>query len=219
MVLLAPQIAVRGSGPPVFFATGLNNCMPSTGYSQIISLLSRHLTVITMDGQLFLDEPQLKHALLSTLSPGARASYVGHSSLLPSLLQCELVDKFVFLDPATVPQAYDFSNRRFIPRKLSVSPRKALTLNAEYTSRSARPFIPPGFRPGVNGSEIAELSRVGHADLLDDMYASACHRMGIRGNAPLRRAREVRAAYREELANMITSFVLGHHRSDISDDL
>ncbi len=203
-------ITIRGSGPTVFFATGLNNCMPSAGYSKLIGLLSHNLTVVTWDGQLFLDRTSLER-LIRTVSPDRRVSYIGHSSLLPSLLNAEGIDKFVLLDPAAIPREFDRSARRFLPRTVSVAPREAFVLKAEYTSRTARPFIPAGFELDVKKGTTLEIPDVGHADILDDVYASACHRIGIRGSAPLRRAIKVRARYRDNLADKITSFVLSNH--------
>ena len=83
-----------------------------------------------------------------------------------------------------------------------------LLLNAEYTSGSSRPFIPAGFELNAEGNDFIEIPHVGHADILDDVYASICHRIGIRGSAPLHCAKKVRRAYREQLADVITSFVL-----------
>lgn len=192
----------KGLGPPLFFATGLNNCMPSHGYSQFLSILQRDFTVFCCDTASPLRTRDIDRISSAIDRPFL---YVGHSSLVPSILSHESVCDAVLLDPASLPTHFDPSTRRFVPRAIDVE-KPVMVINAEYTTNGAFPFIPVGFELKIPRGAAQTIVNVGHADILDDQYASACHLMGIRGHSPLKNARAKRNEYRLDVADRIRRF-------------
>ena len=206
-------LSVSGNGPVVIFSTGLCNLMPSLGYSNFLGLLQQDLQVVCYDAPVALDRRNLER-IAKEISPHRPIGYVGHSSLLPSLFETDVIGSRVLLDPAALPQKYDINKRSFVPQK-TFSSCPTLIINAEYTSTAPVPFIPPEFSLVVHGDTVSKKEiQVGHADILDDWYASACHRIGIRGTTPLSEARFIRDHYRRRVADATTRFMMKHNACD-----
>jgi hypothetical protein len=209
LILFMSSVALRmaalsryGSGPRLFLATGLSNTMPSAGYSQFISLLAQNFTVYCYDSPQALDAHTMRRIAQLTQT----TAYVGHSSLDPAILSLNILRSFVLLDPAAFPSGFDLKRREFVPQSAHVN-RPVLTLDAEYAHRSRRPFIPRGFGLNVGQSHSEEFAGVGHADILDDTSATACHLIGIRGCQPLSTASITRRAYRASVSRRISRFL------------
>lgn len=198
-------LSYDGLGPPLLFATGLCNCMPSQGYSKFLKILQRDFTVFRYDTARPLIRRDVEMICSEINHPFV---YVGHSSLAPSLLRHNSISAIVLLDPASFPKCFDHRARRFISRSIEVE-KPVLVINAEYTTSGEFPFIPAGFELNIVDSESQSLIDVGHADILDDQYASACHLIGIRGHSPLKDAHAKRHAYRLEVAENIRRFYKG----------
>lgn len=199
-------LIARGSGPVVLLATGLCNTMPSAGYTQLIAALAPHVTVVTDDGSFAL-RPRRVREVARALGV-ASLGYIGHSSFVPSLLECDAISAFVLLDPAVIPTCS--VARRNLSRRTLRAPAPTRIWRAEYTRAAARPFVPAPFVPHIRGARVRECAGVGHADLLDDAAADACRLLGIAGVDDDRRT--VRRAYRHALARDASQFLVAHAR-------
>ena len=204
--LFANGISLRGSGAPIIFATGLCNVMPSGGYSSLLNLLEKNFSVLTCDSWSALGPKRLRE-ISDTYFAGEKFGYIGHSSLVPSLLSFELIDRVILLDPAWFPMGFDLQKMRFVSRSIHLS-KPILVIKAGYSSKAQVPFIPKGFDLKVVNADTVVFDEVGHADLLDDAFASICHWMGIQGTAPLWTARVTRRQYRKDVVNQAIHFFL-----------
>lgn len=195
-------LSKRGTGPPVLFASGLCNTMPSAGYSQFINHLETVFTVYRYDRWSPLTERSIERVVEEIDAP---FDYIGHSSLLPSLFHIGAIRKFVLLDPAALPCAFDRNACRFVSQNV-VANKPILVICAEYTSTGLLPFIPDGFDLKVEGGLYITSHTMGHADILNDPYASACHALGIRGHVSRNTLAE-RSEYRFKTARHIIDFI------------
>lgn len=199
------KVTWQGCGPPVLFATGLRNLMPSTGYSQLLRILRQDMKVIHY-GQGLLDNAILQY-ISDTYADGDKISYIGHSSLSPSIVQSKLIDRAVLLDPSAIPSGYDIKMQKWTAQHIRPS-CDVLVIDAEYTMRT---FIPDGFNLMVRGASRHTSFGVGHVDILDDFYANTCHQLGIRGCSFRSDARSIRARYRKDVADRAVCF-LTHYK-------
>lgn len=198
-------ISSRGSGPSVFFASGLCNVMPSSGYSDFLKRLEGSLTIIRDDSARPLSSERLT-AIAQKVNVSS-FGYVGHSSLAPSLFDCNVISRYVLLDPASFPIGFDLSERVFVSR--SVSPfRPVRIMNAALTREGTRPFVPKGFDLRVEDVVPTRFEHTGHADVLDDVIANFCHLGGMEGD----QSATNRASYREQLARMTIEFMLANEK-------
>ena len=179
--------------------------MPSSGYSQFLQYLEDDFTVFRYDAFAILDNRTLRH-LSDAVFNGEPFGYIGHSSLLPSLITTDAINGAVLLDPSAFPRSFDAESRKW--QSQTVTPScPVLVCDAEYTRCSDMPFVPSGFNLVVKGAEIHRFSGVGHADILNDNYADACSRLGIRGCKPSCIARETRQRYRQQVARRVIQFL------------
>ena len=173
-------LSVAGRGVDVLFASGLCNTMPSTAYSRFLSNMQRHMRVWCYDAGRPLDADTLSD--IADAIGAESIGYVGHSSLVPSILQSPRLSRIVLLDPAALPCGVDVPSRRLVSRRLRVD-KPVCVLNAEYTSGGGDRFVPDGFDLQIDEVAPTIHKGVGHADVLDDFAADSCRRLGIRGTA------------------------------------
>lgn len=195
------NVAWQGRGTPVLFATGLRNLMPLTGYSELLRILRQDVEVIHY-GQGLLDNTILQY-ISDTYADGDKISYIGHSSLSPSIVQSKFIHRAVLLDPSAIPSGYDMKMQKWTAQHIRPS-CDVLVIDAEYTMRT---FVPDGFNLMVSGATRHTSVGVGHADILDDSYADTCHQLGIRGCSFRSDARSIRAAYRKDVADRAIRFL------------
>ncbi len=204
-ILLAfPTVQVKGRGRPVLFSTGLCNTMPSYGYSLLLKSLRKNLTVITYDGLSVLDDDTI-NKISNVYFKGSKFGYMGHSSLFPSILNHEKIDKIVLLDPACFPNYFDIHEKKFVSKILNYK-KDCLVINADYTKNNKFPFIPEGFELRIKNIKPIEYQGVGHADILDDIFALPLHLLGIKGVDDLKNARRIRNEYRNKVSSISTDF-------------
>lgn len=196
------KVTSQGCGPPVLFATGLRNLMPSTGYSQFLNILAQDMKVIHYR-QGPLDENIMEY-ISNYYVGGDKVSYIGHSSLSPSIMQSNLIDRAVLLDPSATPSGFDINLQRWTAQRIRPS-CDVLVIDAEYTLQT---FVPDGFNLIVSGASRQTSFGVGHADILDDFYAETCHQLGIRGCSFRSNARTIRSRYRKDVADQAIRFLI-----------
>ena len=187
--------------------------MPSTAYSQIVAELAREATVVCYDHPAPLNAESVADLAdrLGVVSMG----YFGHSSVRPELLRSPVLEAFVLCDPSTLPVRFAMREGGFVQRSLHPS-APVLSIRAEFTASSPVPFVPRPFSPQLASATEVEYPGVGHADILDDSYATMCHRIGIRGTT-VDHARRVRAEYRAAVGSAATQFLLRAARcADVS---
>lgn len=197
------MISITGSGPPVLFATGLCNTMPSLGYSSFIKLLEQKLTIVTCDTGTILT-PRKVRQISNDYFEDNPLGYIGHSSLLPSLLNTKDINRVVLLDPSCFPIAFNNKKKQFISKSIKLK-TPVLIIDAEYASKSDFPFIPKGFQLEIDNAFKHEYTGVGHADILDDFYATTCNYIGIKGT-PIKTSQLVRNKYRVHVAKQAQDF-------------
>ena len=195
------QVTWQGCGPPVVFATGLRNLMPSAGYTQLLTILGHDMKIIHYE-QGLLDDTILQY-ISNTHANGDQIGYIGHSSLSPSILKSKLINRAVLLDPSAIPSGYDIRRQKWTAQQIRPS-CDVLVIEAEYTKRT---FIPDGFNLNISGASRHMSFGVGHADILDDFYANMCHMVGIRGCSFRSNARITRALYRRDVADRAIRFI------------
>ena len=174
--------------------------MPSTGYTQLLTILAQDMKIIHYK-QGLIDTAVLQY-ISNTYANGDQIGYIGHSSLSPSIVESKLINRAVLLDPSAIPSGYDIGRQKWTAQQIRPS-CDVLVINAEYTEGS---FIPDGFNLNISGAARHMSFGVGHADILDDFYASMCHLVGIRGCSFRSNARSVRALYRRDVADRAIRF-------------
>ena len=95
------KLTISGKGPPILFSPGLYGTMPPQFYNNFLNKLKKNNTIITYDNYQQLNSESINDV---TRAIGVdKISYVSHSSFDPDILNNEIINKAVLLDPITVP--------------------------------------------------------------------------------------------------------------------
>ena len=229
------SLTCKGSGPPLFFSTGLSNSMPRFLYTDLRSNLETDFTVFTGGSDLTsMDE-------IADEIGAETVALVTHSSFRPSLLLSERVERAVLCDPALFPDPETSLKKGSLVSQTIEVPCPCLVLK---TDSAYDGFIPPSFDPSLlsnkRGDDVVfRRVEAGHADLLDERWSFLASKIdtlrkkeelssfstwdGVQKESTTpfsfaagflfgggeKRRRKERNAYRKEVVSQIRSFLLG----------
>lgn len=217
------RVSLHGSGPPVVFSSGLFGLMPRRLYTKLFRQLEADVTLVVLDtaAPVTLEAVEGIAAALGVEQVG----FMSHSSFDGRILESPRVRSAVLCDPVTVPTVG--LGLQLGRRAVENGALDTLVVKAEhaYAGTGGTP-IPEYLLPDVHGSTEVTFPGVGHADVLDDLWADVAVRSfpfmsGAR--APMTpyldwrfhredpgRIREVRAEYRARLGAAAVHHFLKH---------
>lgn len=215
-------IGLYGKGPPVVFSTGLYGAMPKFLYDDLFRKMSKNVTLVKPSG------PGMSEGTMERICDALGVKEVGffsHSSFDPSVLSSPRIKSAVLCDPVCFPSISPFGVERFASPSVSVS-APVLVLRAENTY-AIDPPIPDYLSPSPYGDtpwRSVTLPGVGHADLLDNVWADIGAKLlpWINGPSPEskewkdweetgskeRASKKIRDAYRKEVASLAANHLL-----------
>tara|TARA_B100001741_G_C16553761_1_gene601080 strand:+ start:2855 stop:3550 length:696 start_codon:yes stop_codon:yes gene_type:complete len=160
-----------GNGPPVIFSSGLFGTMPSFMYNDIIDNLKQNMTLILPSGNPIGTDTITEIANKLSVQ---KIGVITHSSFDYEILNNEVVEKAVAIDPVSFPQ--------ITLQSRSIKPVfDVLTFNTRMSQMASIPFIPNAFELNINTDDKILCEHMGHSDILDDMWADIADTMGIKG--------------------------------------
>lgn len=217
-----------GKGPPVVFSTGLFGSMPTFLYSELFKDLKKNVTIVSVD------RPFTSAQTLEEVCEALGVNEVGfmsHSSFDSSVLTSPYLRRAVLCDPIVIPSVsgFGFVGNPFQSPAIDVT-GSVLDIRAErsYNAQAIQTPIPEYLAPApIDESRwsTTAMTGVGHADLLDDMWADLGARLIPWMNGPAPPARDfktwsigtskkmdvkhIRKEYRKRVASMATEHLLG----------
>ena len=217
------KVSLYGKGPPVVFSTGLFGAMPKFLYNDLFRKMGKNVTLVKPSG--FGIGEETMDSICNSLGV-EEVGFVSHSSFNPSALSSSRIKRAVLCDPVVLPSFYPFGAERFVSPTVSVS-APVLIVKAEKTYSSDLP-IPDYLSPSPSYEEAwktVALDGVGHADLLDDVWAeigakvlpwidgpspqSSAWREWEKSGSKEKASRSVRDEYRRRVADMAVGHLLG----------
>ena len=158
------QLTVSGNGPPILFSPGLYGTMPSRFYNNFLNKLKKNNTIITYNNLQQLNRDSINDV---TEAIGVdKISYVSHSSFDSDILNNEIINKAVLLDPITVPNInFNGIEKNQIKPKFSI-----LIIKAEKLYKTETPLPDWQEIEFLDNQLVTEeyYENVGHTDILDD---------------------------------------------------
>lgn len=160
------RISLYGSGPPVLFSSGLFGTMPRRIYSDLFKLLTRNVTMVVLDSP----SPVTARTVADVTATLAvdRVGFLSHSSLDSNILASAHISSAVLCDPVVLPPLTSVmagTSPQFAPAF------DVLAVQAQLAYDADRPGIPAFISPSCPHATVVRVPDVGHADLLDDMWA------------------------------------------------
>lgn len=215
---------IVGTGPPVIFSSGFFGTMPSFMYGSIINDLKTNMTLILPSGN------PIKTATVTEIADKLNVQKVGffsHSSFDYEILNNDVVEKAVVIDPVSFPE---------LPlRSRTVKPLfDVLTFTTRLSQETKIPFIPDAFEMHIKTNNQVMCEDVGHSDILDDTWAEIADSIGIKGAKEvsmndlqnfsnwkflkMNDKKKVRSAFRTMVCDRIRGFILDSHLfEDVKD--
>ena len=166
------KATLYGNGPPVVFSSGLYGSMPKFLYNDLFSLMKRNVTLVK------LDRPFVTSELLKEVADALGVEKVGffsHSSFNPNVLTSPVLNSAVLCDPVVMPNI-GFGTNPFTPPELDIT-ASVLSIRAELSydeTKIESSGIPEYLEPRPFDDtkwQVISYPGVGHADVLDDMWA------------------------------------------------
>ena len=173
-----------GSGPPSLLCTGLFSVMPGFLYSDLIKLLQKNSTLITINDYKPLVKNDIED-LCNTLNVD-KIMLIGHSSFNPDVLNSDYIAKAVLMDPINIPKISFISiDNHIINVDYDLHILKAEFLynnnNNNYNDDNNKEIIPSWQTPIINGKNVYEeiILDSGHPDILDNIWANFAKKYGF----------------------------------------
>ena len=166
-------ISIAGTGPPIFFSPGLFGTMPSNLYSNLINIIKKNNTIITLNDNNPVKKTDITN-IVNSLNVDS-ISYFSHSSFFPEVLESNYINSAILIDPICLP-------------KLDITGINNPSIYVEYPIYIIRAeklyntdvSIPDWQEPEIIGNIIDEtFPNVGHPDILDDTWANLAKRFGF----------------------------------------
>lgn len=225
------SISLFGTGPPCMFSSGLYGLMPRRLYTSLFTELMPRLTLVVLDDPRIVTRAAFEEA--ADVLGAERLALFSHSSLDAGILDSECLERAVLCDPVAMPRLLGLAP----PLAAGGPTRSALVLRAgrAYDAPNAIPaFLSPANLDPV-ATPVRTFERMGHADLLDDTWASLGPRIlpWMRGTErerlPFARwaearpaaavdVRESRRAYRKEVAALAAAHLLRGEEAPETDE-
>ena len=210
------KISLIGKGAPVVFSTGLFDTMPHNIYSDFVSKLKKHMTVVVREQWSPMDRSTLK--MISDALAVDQVGLIAHSSFDPAIID-EHACKVFLMDPIAFPSwAPGRGFTQSVTKGDIDAPIQVAHAALAYDGETP---IPDYLEPEIADSKspILLYKNVGHVDILDDTWADIGTRMPwVPGASPtktnftfwqssnVRGERAVRNSYRKTLADDIVTF-------------
>lgn len=166
-----------GTGKPLLLSSGLYGTMPSFMYNTLIQKLKKEFTLILPNGRPILTETidELCDAL------GAQSIVVlAHSSVDHRIFTNPSVQAAVCIDPVAIPSMQSLIKGTLTCQTI-IPECDVLVIRTQRSQESDLPFIPDGFDLNVDTERDIVYEDIGHADMLDKMWADVATSIGIQG--------------------------------------
>ena len=205
------QATLQGTGPPVVFSTGLYGTMPTFLYNDLFSRMTKNVTLVRVD-QALVSETALE-GVVRALGVD-KVGLMAHSSFDVSILASSALRSAVLCDPVAFP-AVAMPSMFATPELASPAVELAvpvLSIRAEQSYDPARAPVPEFLKPNPADASLwkeVTIPGVGHADVLDDVWADMGPHFIPWTNTPQSPStRAVRRAYRKEVADLALAHLL-----------
>ena len=167
------KLNIVGQGPPFLFSTGLFGTMPSLFYGDFLNLLKKNITIVTIDGFSPITEDTIGE-VCQALNVD-KIGYLGHSSFFPEVLNNNVFEKAILLDPINLPWiSFDGLSNTIINVNYPIFIVKSGKLYCG--SKTLPEWQDPEFKCVI---EDITYDDVGHPDILDDFWANIAKPIGI----------------------------------------
>ena len=164
------SVSLHGRGPPVLFSTGLFGTMPHWIYSEFFRQMTPNVTLVVLNGPSPLTGDRVDE--ISNAIAVDQIGFFAHSSTDRLALDSPRVGRVVLCDPVIVPQL-SLTFRMTSTEVSNPVPFLVLRAGQSYaTSGGPRP-IPDFLGPRLpsESTNTVTFEGMGHADLLDDLWA------------------------------------------------
>lgn len=220
------KATLHGSGPPVVFSTGLYGSMPTFLYNELFARMQKNVTLVRVE-QSLVSENALE-GVAKALGVD-KVGFMAHSSFDVSVLSSSRLRSVVLCDPVVFPAVGMpslFGTPALAPPEVDLA-APVLVIRAERSYDPDLTPIPEFLKPKPTDASLWEevtVPGVGHADVLDDVWADMGPRFIPWMNGPeppskpfrewssehskVSTTRAIRRAYRQRVADLALAHLL-----------
>ena len=213
------QATLQGTGPPVVFSTGLYGTMPTFLYNDLFSRMTKNVTLVRVD-QALVSETALE-GVVRALGVD-KVGLMAHSSFDVSILASPVLRSVVLCDPVVFPAVAMpsmFATPELAPPAVELA-APVLNIRAGRSYDPALTPIPEYLKPQPTDESLwteVTVPGVGHADVLDDVWADMGPRFIPWMNGPEPPSKPFREWSREDSKASTTRAVRHAYRQQVAD--